>query len=591
MRTIAGRSATPRAEVRAGCEREDRAPAGARGVRGGAAVASLLSAARGVRGGAAVASLLSAALVASLAGAPALAAPREPARIELAPHTSILTVALEDLDGDGDIDPVVASARATGPRTTERYLTFYRVKNGAAEQTRQERVPDDVVAFALGDFAESPGRDLLYITAQSVFVVGAGGPRSLLSGQRLMFTMASAEALPYWHGVADLDRDGRDDLMLPDPDGYQLYRQTEKRTLVGIGAVDAEFEFAQELPARLARIASDSRSVVTRRVLRSVFPARLDADDRLDLVTLREDTVVGFAQQGDGTFQAAPTAVRRLVSPRSGPVFGRPEISASPAIQYGDADSDGRVDFVVPEQDVKELVTRLRIFLSGSNKAASTNGSATKAATDGPAAMPAEPPSQVIKLSSITLAPELVDINGDGYLDLGCTTFRSDRLLSFSGGPLRSLDFTHYVFLFQPETGLFATRPDLSIDASWELREDAGQDAREESDEDGAVPTARASERPIRERAPRVNGFIRMTGDFDGDGVHDAALYRDAKVLEIRPGSASGAGKRNVSVAGEPFLRAEVPPMISADFVDLDGNGKDDAVLVYPGSVLLLVSP
>jgi hypothetical protein len=523
--------------------------------------------------------------------APAEAAPREPLRIELTPHTSILSIALEDLDGDGDVDPVIASARATGPRTTERYLTFYRIENGAARETRQERVPDDVVAFALGNFAAAPGLDLLYVTAQSVFVVGAQGPRSLLSGRRLMFTMPSAEALPYWHGVVDLDGDGRDDLVLPDPDGYELYRQTEARELTAAGRVDAESEFAKELPARLARIAPGTRPVVTRRVLRSVFPARIDADPRLDLVTLRQDMVVGFLQRPDGTFESEPSVLRRLVSPRTGPIFGRAEIGASPAVKHGDVDGDGRVDFVVPEQDVKELVTRLRIFLSKTPAdGAPDAGDTSEADARRPGRMPAERPSQVIKLSSITLEPELVDVNGDGYLDLGATTFRSDRLLSLSG-PLRSIDFTHYVFLFQPERGRFSTRPDVSIDASWELRDDTESERAAEDDGDDLTPTAPPSERPIAEGAPRLNGFIRMTGDFDGDGVHDAALYRDAKVLEIRPATVAGDDKMRVSVAAAPSLVAEVPPMISAHFVDLDGDGSDDAVLVYPGSVLLLVSP
>jgi hypothetical protein len=491
-----------------------------------------------------------------LALACALALPARAAEftsLELEPHERILGTALRDVDGAKGLELIVASAKPTGPASADRFLTFYRVSGGQASVLRQQQVPDDVVAYGIGDLTGSGTRNLVYFTAQSIFafVAGSDTPKPVLREQRFVFAMPSLEALPFWDGIGDLDGDGRDDLVLADPTGYVVYHQDASGKLAKAGRIEAGYEFAREPVRRFQRRAREEGPLVTRRALRQLGRADVNADAKLDLIAMKDDEVFGFAQDKQGGFAATPAFKRRLIAPGSVP-FAEFETAPPPAIQHGDFDRDGHVDFVVPEIDLDDLVTRLRIFMSG----------------DGG---PPEKPSQILKLSSLGDQPELTDINGDGHLDLGVACFRSDRLLSLaSGGRVGSLEFSYYAFLFRPQEKQLSTRPDLRFDASWQVPQE---------------------ERPASDQVDEDTGFIRMRADFDGDGVRDVALLTGDDELKIHLVRTPDGDRMRLSAEDEAFLATRVRGTSRVDFGDLDGNAHADVVLTYPDAVRVLVSP
>jgi hypothetical protein len=472
--------------------------------------------------------------------------------LELKPHERILGVALRNLDADPAEELIVASAQPTGPSAADRFLTVYEVKSGKASQVRQVKVPDDVVAFGIGNLTGA-GRDLAYFTAQSVFAFtpGSASPRAVLKAQRFVFAMPALDALPFWDGIADLDGDGRDDLVMADPTGYAVFQQTAGGTLTASGRVEAGYEFSREPVRRFQRRAREEGPLVTSRRVRQYGRADVNADKRLDLFAMKDDDVLAFTQDKQGSFAATPAFKQRLVTPGAIP-FSEYEVAEPPSIQHGDFDRDGRVDFVVPELDLDDLVTRLRIFVSGEKG-------------------PPEKPSQILKISSLGEQPELTDINGDGHLDLGFAAFRSDRLMSLAaGGRFSRLEFSYYGFLFRPQERQFSMRPDLRFDSSWEVPQD---------------------ERPASEREEEAGGFIRMLADFDGNGVRDAALLTGNGDFQVYLARAAKGDPMRVSIDGEAFLSTKARNTQRASFGDLDGNGHADVVLTYPDLVRVLVTP
>jgi len=481
--------------------------------------------------------------------------------LELRPHEKLLTVALVDLDRKPGLELAIASSRATGPETAERFVGLYRVVQSpdgtpASETLAEYPVPTDVVAFGVGDLLGVGSRSILYFTAQSVFQLDAKGkPLPVLRDLRSFFTMPSRDALPFWNAVVDLDGDDRDDLLLADPRGYAVYHQSASEsggsTLKRVGYLEVGSSYATEPLRRRRRTARDEGPIVMWRSLRELVPTDLNADRRIDLVAMKRERLLGFVQQADGTFASEPAIRHRLVSERGAPL-GQVSAAPPPAIAQGDVDGDGRADYAVPELDLEDLSTRLRIFFAG------------------PEGLP-EAPSQIIKLSSLGTLPELVEVNGDGHLDLGITVFRSDRLLSLSAGEIRTLDFTYYAFLYDPAQRSFSRAPDLRFDASWTVPE--GEESIDDQDS---------------EQEP---GFIRFSGDFDADGVNDALLFTADGDFSVYPVRVEGPDRRSIQVDSKPLLSQRVPPTESVRFGDVNGDGRTDTLFEYDDVLRVLVTP
>ncbi len=483
--------------------------------------------------------------------------------LEIRPHEKILEVALVEWDQEPGRELAIASARSTGPQSAERFVTIYGVRADATaaagvavETLAQHQVPDDVVAFGVGDPLGAGTRAVLYFTAQSVFEIRADSkPRAVLRGQRLFFSMPASDALPFWDGIVDLDGDQRDDLLLADARGYIVYRGSamgaSSDAAVSSGRVEVGADYAKEPLRRRRRTARDEGPLVMWRSLRRVVWADLNGDKRLDLLAMKRAELLGYLQREDGSFPLKPDVQHRLVSERglaAGPVNAGPP----PAIVHGDVDGDSRMDYVVPELDLEELSTRLRIFLSGEQ------------------GLP-ESPSQIIKLSSLGTSPELVELNGDGHLDVGISVFRSDRLLSVSANQIETLDFTYYGFLFDPGERSFSRRPDLRFDASWTVPEDETSADERESDEEP--------------------GFIRCPGDFSGDGICDTVLFTAEGAFSVFPLEVTGSDRRTLSTASEASIEATLPPSSRVRFADLSGDGRTDSIFVYEDHVRVVVSP
>jgi hypothetical protein len=510
------------------------------------------------------------------AGAPISSAQSKGFReVELKPDELILGSAFEDLDGDERIDPVVAVGHRVGREAVARQLVIHRLKSATeggpptyVEAFRLD-VPDDVVAFGVGDLLGQGQSQIVYFTARSAFAIdpAVGQPQRVLGSQRFFFAASARDSLPFWDGIEDLDGDDRADLVVPLPRGYGVWRWSGSG-LERVGTLEVERDYATFADRAWEVVRTD---LVSRRSVNRLGVADADGDGRRDLLSIEKKDIVAFHQSPEGRFPAEPSSRRRVISPRGMPFerfMGGAGRAPPPNVVFGDINADGRVDIVVPELDFRALSTRLRIFMGGE---------------DG---LP-EAPSQIIKLSSMGDLPELVDINGDGRLDLGCSTMRTDLLMALTRPSVDRLSYTYYGFLFDSTDGRFSTRPDLKFDTTYPVSDDSGEGRTENEDQNWIPEEDSRFDAPNRDE----QGFMGFVGDFDGDGTRDLLRTTPFGEIDVHRAKVSGSGDRSIRISERPLLEHEVEQVRRRWVGDLDGDGRSDLGFTLPDRVILLVSP
>ena len=493
-------------------------------------------------------------LAVSLAGVLAGLSPAwlhaESERPEIRPGGVIKRIVLRDLNGDGRIDPVIVSVQNEPGGGRQRYVTFYSQgpstppdRNLFFKEDRRHAVPQDAVAFALGDFLGRGESQLIYLTGKSVTVVGARGesPIRLLENQRFFIDVPVGGDLPYWDLVSDVDGDGKDDLILADPRAYLIYLQRGDRRLVQHGRVEVDFGFVTQATSAIGGGAGRgresaegfrSRSIRTGRTIARLALADTNADARLDLLAMKDGRVLVFPQSDEGRFDARPSFDFRLGARQR----GRAGEDSGSTIAHGDVNMDGRVDFVTARIEAKDLLTRLRLYLwseSGIKRS----------------------PSQIIKVKGLGGAPTLIDVNGDGYLDLCYLTLRADLILSLRRSSIEELAGTYYLFLFRPEEGIFSTKPDIKHDLSMALTSDM--------------------------ESNQSDSFISFEGDFNADGIRDLIVFENKGELAIFACRARSNDPMKLKLDSRPMHVFTIELPLDIEVVDLDGDAKSDIVLRY----------
>jgi hypothetical protein len=376
-------------------------------------------------------------------------APRIVATLQLPPTHTLTGVLPTDLDGDAHPDLVLAvRTDATTEARTGRELRFHRGRALAEHGTLYANEPSrpplpidrDVIAFTCVDCRPSPGRELVLLTqARAVLVAFAenGEPRyEALAEHRLVWPAAARDfVLPLAEARCDFDRDGRDDLLLPTPDGALLQSLAEPAR---------RFEFS--LPPRqnpLTKGKNGGASFEDGRFALSLSSG--DGQDRRPLVQLRARTPRArlLDLDGDGTLE--------LTASRNGACFvGRPmaqgtasERRALPlpqdrlslfdpafSVQWGDVDGDRRLDLLLSSSARRDDEVEVRIDLFRT----------------GPDGSWAQKPDSRLRVQPLARPPQLVDADGDGRLDVVVTTVRTDALRMPGENAPKSLEAQLTVF-------------------------------------------------------------------------------------------------------------------------------------------------
>ncbi len=465
---------------------------------------------------------------------------------------TVKTATLVDVDGDGLEDLVIATFRRG--KAFERVIEVH-LRRGSgdvfvAAPDFSLDVPADAVAFAVGDVHADPGSEIVIFTASGAFAWRPKGPESArfakLVSASFLWQIPDPRDVFWWGaGVRDVDGDGLADLVMPEPGGWRVALQRRKPDGASDFAVvsaprvpehsSAEVEGmgSRKLSAKAKReefrvsitVGDDDGDDDAPRELLSVSESApapqfidFDGDGRLDLVAQSSHDLFVWRQRPDGSFAEAPDAKYEL--PVAADRERRLDVSYSSLV--ADLDGDRRCDCVMFAGDKRsdDVRTQVLVFLQGKSGAPD----------------PASPlfgskglPTQLLRIGGFAGSPVLVDVDGDGRLDLVVGAVRLDGAFdAIRAAGNGRLDASLYVY---KNTGKgFSDKPVLSFDIS--LKADGLRGARGEL----------------------IAGFF---GDVTGDRVRDLVLRDEPDHVRVLMTRRSGDG---LTIVEQPLWESHVDP-------------------------------
>jgi hypothetical protein len=350
---------------------------------------------------------------------------------------------LVDVDSDGNAD-LVTVCTTKG----QRELRIWRRRAESpwfAGEPEVTALDKDVAAFAFVRRKDTAARTLVLFTPERAVAAKAGANGTIdyeaLFAHRIVWPAADpGDCIPLQSCVRDLDGDGLDDLVLPEPDGARpvLQKALEKGSSF---SADVEWrlpsyrdpiqkrngkarrnpgQFSMELGEGDERERADpdpqARGPLAQVRTRSAPMAFVDfdGDQRTDCLALRNEQIWLWPQAAGGAFAPAPKAIPLPLPEDRLPLF-------DPAfdVQLRDVDRDGRADLVLTTsaQRNDEIETRVDLYRQRAE------GSPWATQVD-----------SRLRLQTLAGPPQLVDADGDGGLDLVALTVRTDLLRGLQGG-------------------------------------------------------------------------------------------------------------------------------------------------------------
>lgn len=453
-------------------------------------------------------------------------------RIEMKPEGRPDSVLTHDLDGDGLGDLLLRDRRRVS-------VFFLRPDGPPSTPDLAFDLPDDAVFVDLSDVDGDGAGDLALMTPEGVKVVRFTGREAsaasrfeALCRDDLVLRPVPAADVRWSDVLFDIDGEGGEDALLATDEGYRVFLR---------GAVDGGFRPGGLVPvAPVGSIDLSPRSdlgVVSQTLeMPRVFTGDVEGDGRPELLTFDGRVVRVFARPPDD----APDGAWLLLDERAlydTEVSLPEEYLSSRLIEVADLDGDGRAGLMV----VRSMEGALDFF------ATSDAGRFAERRT--------------LQLEGWILPPDLIDLDGDGRVDLVAPTVEEIGYLKLAK-IFVSQGFQMRFWTFKNRPGVrFARTPDEVREITVPLKYDTSG--------------GRAS--------VEYQAFHSFDGDFDGDGVHDFVVKTGADVLGVFRGTSDGA------FSAEPDVMIEIPDAsahlsVEEYLFDLDRDGRCDLLLHYRGA-------
>jgi len=431
-----------------------------------------------------------------------------------------------DLDGDGLKDLVLVAGTNLSIFYQEPGEGFSRTPQA---EFRVEAKPCVIWPARLGRTAES----LLVMTSEGVAELGftnrTGPPiRQEIIREPTAIPEAEAEPPVLSFPLSAGTGAGWPLVLVPSGGGLQVWqhRQAWSRAQTLEGAVETQLRPSVSGPG------------YTKQTGLSLSLGDLNGDGREDLIVRRNEvtgmeTYAVYLQTADGTFSPQP-----VLTYQSAPDWRT-------WLCWADINRDGKTDLI------KSTWLDEPWFVPGTRSGKVLVGAYL---ADQAGRLPAEP-QQSFRKNDWTAALPVLDVDGDGFVDLvmGSSPFDTRegmrKMLT-----ARQLDFRLKFYFYQPGTG-YPREPDCHADMVIHL--------------DQHSLHLSWSRREYFER------FVNLTGDFDGDGKKDL-LVRD-RSDEVSVYCFVSRGKGFSQSAGFRFSCPE--PIDWMKVLDLNGDGVSDLIL------------
>ncbi|MBI3819227.1 MAG: VCBS repeat-containing protein [Planctomycetes bacterium] len=466
---------------------------------------------------------------------------------------------LYDLNGDGRLDIVLISyvpvplARFApagfplfpsriSPRTERRIDIFWNTPSGFSQESRATYVvPRSARAFSIADVLPAPGKEIiLFDEAGALAATTQFGDTEIHSADAFrricdipaFFDYPSETSLPNWDLVLFGRETASDSIVTPTPDGFVILRAD------GSGNLKPADVF-RVLPAVSAESSTNRFFSVTKSLPRP-FLADLDGDGNTDFFVCdpsgAPQMIVYYGKPG-GRF-AREAAVRP-----SPPL--RRELKSDNLIyemaEAVDLNHDGVCDFIVSHTEgnigLWDTLTTSQLIYFGRKGTAGFDPR----------------PDQVVSSAGVSIVPQAIDFDGDGFKDLLVSSYRTDLLSNIKNAVLNSAKVSYFLFLM--ENGKYPANPTVERDVELDFK--------------------------VLERGG-VEPRAYFSGDFDGDGVNDLLAVEEEKLIRVYKGTRRKAGlieRGGYDFATKPMMVIELRATNDLQIIDMDGDGRAEIVI------------
>ena len=429
------------------------------------------------------------------------------------------------------------------------------------------------------DVAKISGRDRL-ITYEpgrlNWFDPGSASVHPLVTATS-NFSPPRKDEIPHVDVTRDLNGDGRDDLVVPEVDGFRVFTQLDSGSFADPVKVGSDTDMSRIYGADGYRYDPWSQS--------RIHEMDYDQDGRNDLVFWEEDHFDVHLQDEDGLFartaQSFSTDVLFDSDDLSSLAIG--EMKGRVLYALTDLNHDGIGDMVIHALEGNRVSDKYSAYEVHFGERVPDGG--TVFASDVGLAFQSE--------GSVLLGMDRYDFDGDGRLDVMLTTIDVEFLQGSLWKRIKGVmgdDVWLELEFYQAQDGHYPKQPNL--------KRRVALDGVPSHTEPGWVPLdivlrgATHEERRTQESWPRAFNMVVRIGDVNGDGRSDLLIGKNTPngvdIFVGVPGSELFSGRHQdlaaVAPGGEDgsWLVAAPNDEEYTWLVDLNEDGKQDIVMHHP---------